>query len=128
MGVTRNKHRKQAQPIKTVNLKHDLPSLQEAILRLDHEISIARQEGIALLKIIHGYGSGGAGGDIRVAVQARLRQMAESGNISACIFGENWTKSDAATWQLLQARAELKQDTDLGRANRGITVVVLREL
>lgn len=97
-------------------------------MRLEREIAIAQQERIALLKFVHGYGSSGAGGDIRLAVQARLHQMAEAGQISACIFGENWTKSDPATWRLLQAQAELKRDSDLGRGNRGITVVVLREL
>jgi hypothetical protein len=99
----------------------------EALSRLDREIAIARQEGITLLKIVHGYGASGAGGDIRIAVQARLQQMAESGQISNCIFGENWSKSDATTWRLLQTRAELKRDRDLGSANQGITVVVLYE-
>ncbi len=113
--------------IKTVNLKHDLPGVEEALSRLDREIAIARRGGIALLKIVHGYGSSGAGGDIRIAVQARLRQMAEAGQICGCIFGENWSKSDELTWRLLQTRPELKRDRDLGRANQGITIVVLGE-
>lgn len=78
-----------------------------------------------MLKIVHGYGSSGVGGDIRVAVQARLREMAEDGRIQGCIFGEDWSKSDQETWRLLQGRAELKHDRDLGRGNQGITVVVL---
>jgi hypothetical protein len=128
MGVTGNKRRQHFASIETVNLKYDFPTVQEALSRLDHEIAIARQQGIAVLKIVHGYGSTGAGGDIRTAVQARLHHMVESGQIRACVFGENWAKSDEATWSLLQERAELKHDSDLGRANLGITVVVLREL
>lgn len=127
MGAAANEPGQQFEPMKTVNLKQDFPTVQEALSRLDREIAIARKEGIALLKIVHGYGSSGAGGDIRLAVQARLHHIAESGQISACIFGENWSKSDTTVWQLLQARAELKQDRDLGRGNRGITVVVLCE-
>lgn len=123
MGAAGNK--KSGLRLKTVNLKHDLPSVREALSRLDREIAIARQQGNALLKIVHGYGSSGVGGDIRVAVQARLREMSDAGQIRGCIFGENWTKSDQMTWRLLQACAELKQDSDLGRGNRGITVVVL---
>ncbi len=42
-----------------------------------------------------------------------------------CIFGENWSKTDDATWRLLQAQGGLKSDPDLGRCNRGITVVLL---
>ena len=78
-----------------------------------------------MLKIIHGYGSKGTGGDIRIAVQKRLYELAEAGQIVACIFGENWAKSDDAAWRLLQARPELKSDPDIGRRNDGVTIVVL---
>ena len=111
--------------IKTANLKSDMPSVHEALQRLDGELDRARREKITLLKLVHGYGSSGAGGDIRIAVQKRLQEMAESGQIRGRIFGENWSKSDDASWRLLQAQPELKSDPDLGRRNRGITVVVL---
>lgn len=78
-----------------------------------------------ILKLIHGYGSTGAGGDIRIAVQKRLRELAEGGQIRSCIFGENWSKSDDEAWRLLQSHPDLKGDPDLGRRNRGITIVIL---
>jgi hypothetical protein len=127
VGASGTKGHKHGQPIKTVNLKHDRPTLSEALSRLDQEITRARQEGTTALKVVHGYGSSGAGGDIHIAIQARLQEMAGDGRIRHCIFGEDWSKSDDATWRLLQTRAELKQDSDLGRANRGITIVVLSE-
>jgi len=102
-----------------------MPPVQEALQRLDREIAVARQGKVALLKIVHGYGSTGAGGDIRIAVQKRLVALAEAGQIRGLIFGEDWSKTDDATWRLLQAHSELKSDADLGRRNRGITVVVL---
>lgn len=111
--------------MKTVNLKSDRPTVQEALQRLEREIAIARRENCPCLKVIHGYGSTGAGGDIRIAVQRRLRELAELGEIRACIFGENWAKSGETAWKLLQQNAELKGDSDLGRKNLGITVVVL---
>jgi hypothetical protein len=113
------------QAIKTVNLKSDMPSLQEALQRLEREMAAARQGKVALLKVIHGYGSSGAGGDIRIAAQRRLRELAEGGQIRACIFGEHWSKTDEATWRLLQAQSALKSDPDLGRRNLGITIVLL---
>ncbi|MGA2746728.1 MAG: hypothetical protein ABSE44_18675 [Candidatus Sulfotelmatobacter sp.] len=114
-----------ATPIKTVNLKSDMPSVQEALQRLDREIALARHGSAVLLKIIHGYGSSGAGGDIRISVQRRLHELAEGGQIRGCIFGENWSKSDDATWRLLQAHSALKSDADLGRRNLGISIVLL---
>jgi len=102
-----------------------MPEVREALQRLEREIALARQEKQALLKVIHGYGSTGVGGDIRLAVQRRLRELAEAGQIQGCIFGENWSKSDEETWRLMRERPELKDDPDLGRSNRGITVVLL---
>ena len=109
----------------TVNLKSDMPSVREALQRMERELALARRENVMLLKLIHGYGSTGAGGDIRIAVQKRLTEMAQRGQIRACIFGENWSKSDETTWKLLQSSSALKSDSDLGRRNRGITIVVL---
>jgi len=102
-----------------------MPLVREALQRLDRELALARQEKVSLLKLIHGYGSTGAGGDIRIAVQRRLYELSHDGHIRACIFGENWTKSDQQTWRLLQAEPALKTDSDLGRGNRGITIVLL---
>ncbi|HLZ41893.1 MAG TPA: hypothetical protein VKQ11_13080 [Candidatus Sulfotelmatobacter sp.] len=99
--------------------------MQEALQRLDREIAVARQQKHVLLKVIHGYGSTGAGGDIRIAVQRRLQKLAEAGHIRGCIFGEEWAKSNDQTWKLLQVQAELKRDPDLGKGNQGITIILL---
>jgi hypothetical protein len=102
-----------------------MPLVREALQRLERELAIARQENATLLKFIHGYGSTGAGGDICIAVQKRLMEMAQTGQIRSCIFGENWSKSDETTWRILQSHPKLKSDRDLGRRNRGITIVIL---
>jgi hypothetical protein len=111
--------------MKTVNLKSDMPQIHEALQRLDRELSLAHQEKAKLLKLVHGYGSTGAGGDIRIAVQKHLLELAQNGQIRGCIFGENWSKSDDVAWKLLQSHPELKSDSDFGRRNQGITIVLL---
>lgn len=108
-----------------MNLKANMPSVAEALQRLEDELPSACQHNQLVLKIIHGYGSKGVGGDIRMAVQKRLREMLEAKQIRGCIFGEDWSKSCDEVWKLLQARPELKGDADLGRRNRGITIVLL---
>jgi len=111
--------------IPTVNLKSDRPTVQEALNRLERELSSARQRGHRFLKIIHGYGSTGAGGDIRIAVQLRLTELEKSGAIRGCVFGEEWSTANEVVWSLVQGGPELKSDLDLGRRNLGITVVLL---
>jgi hypothetical protein len=102
-----------------------MPQVHEALQRLDRELTVARQDKAKLLKLVHGYGSTAVGGDIRIAVQKRLLEMVQNGHIRGCIFGENWSKSDDAAWKLLQSHPELKSDSDLGRRNLGITIVLI---
>ena len=111
--------------IKTVILKEGLPSVEQARARLTSEIAAARQAGLKIIKIVHGYGSTGVGGDLRFALQATLRQMITKKEIRDCIYGEKWRKSDERSWELLKRMPDLKNDPDLGRGNRGITLVLL---
>lgn len=111
--------------IKTVILKEGLPSVEQARARLNSELLVARQRGVKVLKVVHGYGSTGVGGELRIALQATLRQMAAHREIRDCIYGENWRTSDQRSWDLLKRLPELKSDSDLGRGNKGITIVIL---
>ncbi len=102
-----------------------MPSVAEALERLDRELELGRRQKCSVIKFVHGYGSSGVGGDIRIAVQKRLYEIAEQEEIRGYIFGENWSKSDDQTWRLLRTRPELKLDPDLGRRNMGITIVLI---
>jgi len=108
-----------------VNLKFDRPPVHVALLRLEAELESARRAGESVVKVVHGYGSSGEGGDIRIAVQARLGELISVGRLAGCVFGEDWAKSDETTWRLLREQPGLKGDPDLGRGNRGITIVLL---
>ena len=111
--------------IKTVILKEGMPSVEQARARLHGEIQSAQHSGVKVLKLVHGYGSTGVGGDLRIALQSTLRQMATKGEIRDCIYGENWRTSDERSWELLKRMPDLKADSDLGKGNRGITLVLL---
>ena len=111
--------------IKTVVVKEGMPSVEQARARLLTELRSARQSGVKILKLVHGYGSSGVGGDLRISLQSTLRQMAQQREIGDCIYGENWRTSDERTWELLKRMPELKSDSDLGKGNKGMTIVVL---
>jgi len=111
--------------MKIVNLKADKPSVEQARSRLRSEISLARQQRHTVIKVIHGWGSHGVGGDLRIALQATLATMAEAGEIAAYIAGEDWRISNELSWKLLQTHPALKQDSDLGKGNKGISIVTL---
>jgi hypothetical protein len=111
--------------IKVINIEEGMPQVQQARLRMEHELDTARQQGYAAVKLIHGYGSSGVGGMLRTELQKELRNAVRSGMLRASIAGEDWRVSDETTWALLKKFPEWKQDSDLSKGNRGITVVVL---
>ena len=111
--------------IKVVNLEEGMPTVEQARLRMEHELHEARRSGYHAVKLIHGYGSSGAGGTLRTELQKTLRLAARTGVVRAVIAGEDWRISDETTWELLKRFPEWKQDSDLGRNNLGISIVVL---
>ncbi len=111
--------------IKVVNLEDGMPRAEQARLRMQHELALARGQGIVAVKLIHGYGSSGTGGVLRDELQNELRRASSVGSIRCFIAGEEWSISDETTWSLLKKYPEWKQDSDLGRRNKGISIVVL---
>ena len=107
------------------NLEAGRTTRNQALLTLDFELQRARREGAAAIKLIHGYGSSGAGGVLRDAIQATLRRMAAAGEIRAFVPGEDWRISNEAAWEIQKRVPELKHDRDLGRGNKGISMVLL---
>ena len=111
--------------MKLVNLEDGRPTVEQARLRLERELRQARDEGCKAVKVIHGYGSSGVGGALRTALQATLRRAAQDGGIAALVCGEDWRIADETTWRILQRYPEWKRDPDLGRANQGISIILL---
>lgn len=102
-----------------------MPTVEQARLHMQHELHAARKDGYKAVKLIHGYGSSGAGGALRMELQKDLRKTADDSLIQAFIPGEDWRISDPETWKLLKRFPEWKKDSDLGRNNQGISIVVL---
>jgi hypothetical protein len=111
--------------IKVVDLEEGMPTVEQARLRMQYELQAARKEGYKAVKLIHGYGSTGVGGALRTELQKELHKAVEDGSLQAVIPGENWRVSDQATWDLLQRFPEWKKDSDLGRKNQGIAILIL---
>jgi hypothetical protein len=111
--------------IKIVNLEEGMPTVEQARLSMEHALHEARRAGWQAVKLIHGYGSSGAGGALRVELQKALRQAMQDGSIRTFIAGEDWRVSNEVTWELLKRFPEWKKDSDLGRNNRGISIVIV---
>ena len=115
-----------AKRVMEVDIKSGMPSVDAARQRLVARIGEAQRSGTAVLKVIHGYGSKGVGGKLRIALRKTLEHLVTEGRLRRVIPGERWDIFDPATQGLLGDYEELSGDPDLGQHNAGITIVELR--
>lgn len=111
--------------LREVNLEQGMPQVDAALRRLKLELAQSRRMGMAVLKIIHGYGSSGAGGRIRVEARACLSRLHSRREIRNFIPGERFSIFDEDTRAAFGVCNELRADRDLERHNNGVTFIVL---
>ena len=104
-----------------------MPTVDDAIKRTTYNIRNASAFGVTAIKLIHGYGSSGKGGAIRIEVRKYLERQKQKGLIAGYIFGENFSIFDEATRNAFAVCDELRRDSDIERHNNGITIVVLKK-
>ena len=108
---------------RTVNLKADLPTVDECCRKLRLELHQARADGLKAVKFIHGYGSSGVGGKLRHAVRESLDGLSRQGQLGLVVYGEDLREQKST---LIKRLPLLKQDLDLKHMNKGVTLVILK--
>ncbi|MGI6545791.1 MAG: hypothetical protein ACOX2M_05030 [Fastidiosipilaceae bacterium] len=112
--------------VNTINIERGCPTVSRAEQRLKMELATLRRGGAKYAKVIHGYGSSGAGGSIRRMCRARLRTMCENQLIKAICAGESFGPFTPEGRSIVSQAPLLRQDVDWSRSNPGITIVVLK--
>ena len=108
----------------TVNLEEGHPLVAEALAHMDRKLRDARIQGTKVVRLIHGYGSSGVGGAIKVAVRKRLKAARGGGTIKNYVGGEDYEHAEVG--RKLRARvAQLKASLRTDQRNPGITLVEL---
>ena len=109
---------------KTINLKQDNPTVALALATLEIEIEVAKREGVLAVKVIHGYGSHGVGGEIKKALSHWLVLSKKRGFIAEYVRGEQWNSSPKSA-KIKKICPEVLGDSELYFTNPGITVILL---
>ena len=109
----------------TINLEEGMPTVAQAQTRLIGELGRSRAAGAKAVKLIHGYGSTGVGGKLRIGVRQFLSVKKRQNKIKAFVSGEEWDIFHEESRKLLEGCPDLAKDRDLGRGNPGITLVLL---
>ena len=106
----------------TINLKNGMPTVDEAMLHLDRALNAAILSGAQVIRIIHGWGSGGKGGAIRDETRRVLAVLQRRHRIAAVVHGEDLGERTVHGRQLL-ARFPILRDDRGNIGNPGITLV-----
>jgi len=111
--------------VRTIDLEAGMPTVEEALRRLDGKLSLAIVQNVRVLRIIHGYGSSGRGGKIRDACRRVLASMVCTNQVRAMIYGEDHSAASLASQELIRRVPDLKSSTRTDADNPGITLVEL---
>ena len=113
------------EPVYTVNIESGLPPVEEGLERLKTGLLLARHNGAKIVRVIHGYGSGGTGGKLREACRAFLRQAKAARQIKDFVPGEEYGGSGGSGQGLIKRCAALRHSERSDCGNPGITLVEL---
>jgi|FLOH01.1.fsa_nt_gi hypothetical protein len=111
-----------------INIEAGLPLVKEALLNFDRELKFAQSQDVGILKIIHGYGSSGTGGKIKIALRQKLKLLLANNIIKGIIAGEVYSKASNSTInnrKITECYPDLLETLHSDKYNPGITFVEL---
>ena len=109
---------------KRVNLEYGRPVVETALARMHNELESARLGGVRVITLIHGYGSSGKGGRIRIEGRRSLDFLQQTGVIKNVIPGESFNRRSGLGKSLVRQYPDLELLCKSDFNNPGITVVV----
>lgn len=111
--------------VKKIDIKEGMPPVDIAVFNLEKEIRLSKLEGYKVLKVVHGYGSSGKGGTIKLAVRQFCKEAKRKELIKDFVPGEGWSSYKVKPMGLLEDAPELLLNSDGESFNLGITIIIL---
>lgn len=112
--------------VKEINIKQDMPPADVAVALLEIEVEALKNSEYGAIKVIHGYGSHGKGGEIKKLLHERLKQLKKHGKILDYVSGEKWGEEAIQSHNVATDFPELILESDLKCYNNGITIIFLK--
>ena len=109
--------------VKEINIERGSPPVGTALRNMVNELSTAKRAGYKAVVLIHGYGSSGSGGAIKIAVREKLKERSLSGIVRDFTGGEDWMNRKGEFMEICSQLKDYNTNID---GNRGITVILFR--
>lgn len=110
-----------------LNLKKFSPAVDIALADVLIAIENASRDNTTVIKVLHGYGSHGRGGAILLNLRKLLANLKKQNKILDYFGGESWNMFNQKTMFALKRDKSIVGDEDLGKANPGITIIILKD-
>ena len=111
--------------VRTLNIKVGQPKAEDALTKMRAGLALAHRDGVELVRLVHGYGSGGAGGVLCTKCRACLEQLVAGGRVLRYVRGDDYSHGRAAALEWLRKYPELRKTIQSDSYNPGITFVAL---
>ncbi|MCD4817768.1 MAG: hypothetical protein K8S23_03650 [Candidatus Cloacimonetes bacterium] len=122
---TRSSSKQKSDKYVTKNIKIGMPTCEQAIKMVKSTLFKASYDNTKVIKIIHGYGSSGVGGELRYCLREYFQQLCGQGKLKFFVSGKDFSRTNPNGKRLLSYFPKLSNDKDLNRSNRGITFIVI---
>ena len=109
--------------VKEVNLEKGHPTAEVAVRNMVNHLSTCKAQGYKAVILIHGYGSSGVGGSIKISIRNKLKEPSLMGIIRGVCTGEDWMNKKR---EMMNLCTQLKDFNSRIEGNHGVTVVLLK--
>lgn len=111
--------------LQTVNIKGENQTVSEAIAQFLLEVEALKKGGFKVLKVIHGYGSHGVGGDIKREFLRQCEFLKKKGKIEYYSCCDSWAKNPTIKKIAINYCSDLIADKDMNIINPGCSIVII---
>lgn len=109
----------------TIDIKSEGQTVAEAIAQFLVEVDSYKHGGYKVMKVIHGYGSHGVGGAIRIAFLKKCEELKRRHIIEDYVCCDSWTPKNIVRKIAINYCPDLLADGDLFMLNPGCSIVIL---
>jgi hypothetical protein len=109
----------------TIDIKSDRQTVAEAIAQFLIEVEAYKQGGYKVMKVIHGYGSHGVGGAIKVEFLKKCEELKRRKIIEDYTCCDKWVDKNVVKKIATNYCPDLIADGELRLLNPGCSIVIL---
>ena len=109
----------------TIDIKSEGQVVRQAIAQFLTEVEAYKKGGFKVMKVIHGYGSHGVGGEIRTAFLKECQNLKNRGKIYDYTCCDKWIDKNPVKKIAINYCPDLMADSELYRINSGCSIVIL---